>query len=365
MKVRSRLLSILLVFAASLVPTLVGAQALPAEQAPIDWKLFQSLWLDGVQRASADEPLAAKFSEDKAKVFLDDVSLKWVRKNHCGTCHTSVAYLMAHPHFARGPKDPAREEVRASVSAFALDEAKQKTGISTIIAGAAVAAFTVGDAAGSDLPADTRTLFDYLWETQNTDGSWSVDAEGLLPFLERDPRYLALLVTLSAGYAPKEYRLEKTPAAGIERLRGFLRSHPPDNIHDQTVLLWASVRTPGVLESEQRSSYLRSLLSLQRADGGWSLPSMGSWQRHGGIPNPIDGPSDGYATALATLALCELGVADAAGPARRGVQWLRSNQRESGRWFTGSLFADGFQNYLSNMGTAYALMAMHRCEPVG
>jgi squalene-hopene/tetraprenyl-beta-curcumene cyclase len=92
---------------------------------------------------------------------------------------------------------------------------------------------------------------------------------------------------------------------------------------------------------------------------------MGSWQRHGGIPNPIDGPSDGYATALVTLALCELGVADAVGPARRGVQWLRSNQRESGRWFTGSLFAVGFQNYLSNMGTAYALMAMHRCEPVG
>ncbi|MEY4376496.1 MAG: hypothetical protein RJB26_1046 [Pseudomonadota bacterium] len=365
MKIRSRFLSILLVFSATLAPLSVGAEALPSEQAPIDWKLFQSLWLDGVPRATPEEPRAAAFSEETATHFLDDVALRWVRKNQCGTCHTTVSYLMAHPQFGRGQQDPVRDEVRAGASAFALNEAQQKTGISTIIAGAAVAAFTVGDAPGSELPADTRALFDYLWTTQRPDGSWGVDADGLLPFLERDPRYLALMVTLAMGYAPKEFREEKVPAAGLERLQGFLRRNPPDNLHDQAVLLWASVRTPGVLTPKQRTGYLRSLLALQRADGGWSLPSMGNWKRHGGTPNPKNGPSDGYATALATLALCETGTGTSMAPAQRGVQWLRTNQRESGRWFTASLFADGFQNYLSNMATAYALMAMHSCDARG
>jgi squalene-hopene/tetraprenyl-beta-curcumene cyclase len=48
---------------------------------------------------------------------------------------------------------------------------------------------------------------------------------------------------------------------------------------------------------------------------------------------------------------------------RRGVMWLKTNQRESGRWFTRSVNADR-AHYLTNAGTAYAVMALAVCGEV-
>jgi squalene-hopene/tetraprenyl-beta-curcumene cyclase len=48
-------------------------------------------------------------------------------------------------------------------------------------------------------------------------------------------------------------------------------------------------------------------------------------------------------------------------PIRRGVKWLQANQRESGRWFTRSINADR-AHYLTNAGTAYAVLALKACE---
>ena len=41
----------------------------------------------------------------------------------------------------------------------------------------------------------------------------------------------------------------------------------------------------------------------------------------------------------------------------KGREWLRANQRESGRWFTRSLFKDE-KHYLTHVGTAFAIMAL-------
>jgi len=334
-----------------------------AEDAPIDWDVYQKLWLKGVPRATPDEAVLSAYDEQKARVFLDDVALKWARQNNCGTCHTTVAYLMARPLIG-DPKDRAAwNEVREAAAGFAAEEALKKTGISTIIAGAAVAAFTVGDsAAGRSMQPDTRALFDYLWASQEGDGSWVVRADGLLPFLERDPRYLALLVALAVGYAPGHYYEDPAASAGFARLQGFLRNNPPGNAHEKAVLLWASVRTPGLLSAAEQADYERSLLALQMPDGGWALPSLGTWARHDGAPNDPWGASDGYATALATLVLCERGYGVDSEAVGRGVAWIQKHQRVSGRWYTRSLFSDGFQNYLSNMATAYAVMALRSCR---
>jgi squalene-hopene/tetraprenyl-beta-curcumene cyclase len=48
-------------------------------------------------------------------------------------------------------------------------------------------------------------------------------------------------------------------------------------------------------------------------------------------------------------------------PLQRAVAWLKANQRESGRWFTRSLNRDG-RNYISNVGTAFAVLALKACE---
>ena len=60
--------------------------------------------------------------------------------------------------------------------------------------------------------------------------------------------------------------------------------------------------------------------------------------------------------------LRQAGVAATAEPIRRGVAWLKANQRASGRWFTRSLNGDG-GHYITNAGTAFAVMALKACEP--
>jgi squalene-hopene/tetraprenyl-beta-curcumene cyclase len=48
-------------------------------------------------------------------------------------------------------------------------------------------------------------------------------------------------------------------------------------------------------------------------------------------------------------------------PLQRGVQWLKTHQRESGRWFTRSLYQDN-EHFLTHAGTAMAVMALGECE---
>src|SRR5262249_50740480 len=100
-------------------------------------------------------------------------------------------------------------------------------------------------------------------------------------------------------------------------------------------------------------------------DGGWALPSLGAWPRHDGAPNDPGSDSDGYATSLAVLALCQRGYSVKDVPVRRAVAWIQQHQRISGRWYTRSLYSERFQNYLSNMGTAYAVMALSTCRVTG
>jgi squalene-hopene/tetraprenyl-beta-curcumene cyclase len=331
------------------------------DQAPINWEGLQKDWLKDLPRAEPDEPELSTYSEQKAKDFLDDTAVKWARQNRCGTCHTTISYLMARPLLGGNPV--AWDEVREAASNFAADRVATHARDAAFIAGSTAAGLAVGDALGGrTLQPDTRGLLAYLWASQGTDGTWVVPQRGMLPFLERDPRYLAYLVALGVGYAPQSYYAEPGVKAGLTRLRRFIHEHMPDNVHDKAMLLWASVRTPDLLTREQQANFVHSLLVLQKQDGGWTLPSLGTWPRHDGAPNDPRGDSDGYATSLAALVLCQSGYSLKDRPIRRAVTWIQRHQRVSGRWYTRSLYSDRFQNYLSNMATAYAVMALNSCQ---
>ena len=45
---------------------------------------------------------------------------------------------------------------------------------------------------------------------------------------------------------------------------------------------------------------------------------------------------------------------------KRAVDWLKKNQRDSGRWWTRSLNTDTF-HFITYSGTAYALLALEKC----
>jgi squalene-hopene/tetraprenyl-beta-curcumene cyclase len=362
---RSTNLAILLIAATFAVATPIEQSGSPAyDQWPVNWEAYQKLWLKDFPRATPDEAVLGDYSEEKAKAFLDNASLKWARQNRCATCHTTVSYLMARPLIGDASDRAAWNEVRGTVSEFASESIAKHSHIAAFLAASTVAALAVGDASiGLPLQPDTRVLFSYLWASQASDGAWDTPQDGgMLPFLERDRSYFALMVALSIGYAPGRYYEDPSARAGFAKLQTFIRGNLPSNVHDRAILLWASVRTPGLLDAEERAAYANSLLALQKEDGGWALPSFGGWPRHDGAPNEPEGDSDGYATSLATLVLCQQGYSIKDAPIRRAVTWIRQHQRVSGRWYTRSLYSDRFQNYLSNMATAYAVMALSSCR---
>jgi hypothetical protein len=70
--------------------------------------------------------------------------------------------------------------------------------------------------------------------------------------------------------------------------------------------------------------------------------------------------SDGHMTGLAVLVLREAGVQVNDPRLQKGIQWLLTNQRESGRWWTRSLNTDK-THYITYSGTAYPLLALMKC----
>jgi squalene-hopene/tetraprenyl-beta-curcumene cyclase len=213
---------------------------------------------------------------------------------------------------------------------------------------------------GGKLHPRTRLALDRMWELQQPDGSWTWNKTGLAP-LEYDDYFGAVYAALGAGHAPDKYAQGESAREGVARLQGYLRKHPPPNLHHRTWLLWAALGLDGLMTPAERAQTVKELLALQRADGGWCLPALGDWKRRDGKDNDKQAPSDGYATGLVLYVLRQAGVPADGEPVSRAVRWLKTNQRASGRWFTRSLNADR-DHYISNAGTAFAVMALKACD---
>ena len=125
-------------------------------------------------------------------------------------------------------------------------------------------------------------------------------------------------------------------------------------------LAFNDAATTGKLHDTTRQA-LDRMWTVQREDGGWSLPSLGDWKRLDGTANDPKGPSDGYGTGLVIYILRQSGVPKDDKAIQRGVKWLKTNQRESGRWFTRSVNADR-DHWITNAGTAFAVLAIKSCE---
>jgi squalene-hopene/tetraprenyl-beta-curcumene cyclase len=71
--------------------------------------------------------------------------------------------------------------------------------------------------------------------------------------------------------------------------------------------------------------------------------------------------SDGYATAFSIFVLRQARVETNDPAIQSGLHWLKSNQRESGRWFTHSPRRDG-KHYITQAATNMALLALASCD---
>lgn len=319
----------------------------------------------GPGKNSAREPRAAQASPAKAAEFLDAVALRWTRDRKCGTCHTNLPYLWARPSLQRF-ESPAMDEIRGFFEKLAdgWEAGKPNRKLipgawDTQIVASAVALAVHDSRTTHKLHPMTRKALDKMWTLQNPDGGWSwVKCDW--PPLEHDEYLGATYVALGVGSAPEGYASLESIQPGLRKLRDYLKTRVAPDLHHRMMLVWASTKLDGLLSDPDRRAVVRDVLALQKADGGWCLPSFGEWKRHDDSPNPKDGPSDGYATGFALIVLRASGLPADDPRIARGVAWLKANQRVSGRWYTPSLSVDR-NHFLTHVGSAYAVLALEAC----
>ncbi len=306
---------------------------------------------------TADEPLADEFSVDKAIHFLDSASLHWQKQRKCFTCHTNFAYL-----YARGyekDESAAHAEVRAFAEELVNKRWKEKgpRWDAEVVAAAAALSFDDRMTSGK-LHETTRTALDRIWTVQRDDGGWDW-LKCDWPPMEIDDHYGATLAAVAVGVAPEDYRETAGAKRGMSSLRKYLQKNPPQNLHHSAMLLWANALHKDLMTPEEQQASVDQLFKLQKTDGGWNFATLGDWKRQDGTPQDVQS-SDGYGTGFVVFVLRQIGIASDDPRIVRGTEWLKKNQRVSGRWFTRSLYNDK-HHFISHAGTAFALMALGEC----
>jgi squalene-hopene/tetraprenyl-beta-curcumene cyclase len=211
-----------------------------------------------------------------------------------------------------------------------------------------------------------------MFKLQRADGDWTISDDNNPP-LESNRYQLATVAARAIGNAPGWLAQQKglPVQAKIDLLENYLRAERKvQGDYDRTDLLWASYELPGLLDSARQKQLVDMIFQHQRADGGWSIRTFAKPEEWGkgnraeklrAEPELTETPSDGHMTGLAIIALRKAGVPVGDPRIQRGVQWLLTNQRSSGRWWTRSLNRDGWQ-FISYSGTVYPLLALSMCD---
>lgn len=321
-----------------------------------------------------------------ATKYLDAQSADWlaspppISNVPCAmSCHTTFPYVLARASLRAATKTPAADAARSNFEARVMlavngtatpfygegtsKRIVQSHATEAVLNAAALAFDDVGS--GVPLHAITKSALDRMWTMQRADGAWDWLEFTLEPW-ERGSDWGAALAALVAGMIPPNTTTAQ--ALGTAKLIGYFRQRLTDTtnpiaLHDRAMLLWASGALSGLLDPTQARAIADDLAKVQRADGGFALASWGRGRR--GIDTETQ-KSDGYATALAILALCR-GATD--GPkrtdVRRGLAWLAQNQREDGSWVGRSVNVANAHNQvlMTDAATAYAAIAIATCGP--
>lgn len=339
------------------------------------WGLFLVLVLAGMRTPAAevvtlenvqdpgenrrDEPLAKEYSLEKAVGFLDAAALQWQKQRQCFTCHTNYAHLYARPSV--GVNVPAAKEVRRFAEELIEKRWAEKgpRWDAEVVATAAALAFNDAATTGKLHPL-TRQGLDRMWTVQREDGGFTwIKCDW--PPMESDDHYGATLAAIAVGRAPEGYAQSAAAAKGIEKLKQYLKENPGPTLHHRAMVLWGASHLEGLLSAQEKQEIVDKLLALQKPDGGWGLATLGDWVRADKMPQDTE-HSDGYGTGFVIYVLRQAGVPASDPRIEKGIAWLKSNQRESGRWFTRSLHQDS-KHFITHAGTAFAVMAIGECDP--
>jgi squalene-hopene/tetraprenyl-beta-curcumene cyclase len=332
------------------------------------------------------------FDARAAARYLDARITWWrgwqnARRDHgtsCVSCHTAVPFALARPALRpvlgeTQPSDGERQVIADVVmrvrlwkevepfypdQTVGLPKTSESRGTEAVLNALILSR---RDAASGTLSDDARQAFANLWALQfrsgDFKGAWAWLNFKYEPWESTGSSYLgAALAAIAVGDAPGGYAADSSIHDRVEALRSFLqRNADTTHLLNRAMALWASGELSGVLSSAQRQSIVDALYSAQRADGGWATASLGPWKRRDATP--LDSASDGYATALALIALERGGVARDEQHVRAGTTWLVQHQEATGMWRAASLNksrdpATDIGKFMSDAATAYAVIAL-------
>ena len=334
---------------------------------------------------------AADFDARGAANYLDARITWWrgwqtARRDHgtsCVSCHTALPFALARPALrsALGESQPTDAERRViddvvtrvrlwrEVEPFypdqtnGLPKTSESRGTESVLNALILSR---RDAATGNVSDDLRQAFANMWALQfrsgDLKGGWAWLNFRYEPWESTGSAFFgATLAAIAVGGAPASYAADSTVRDRIDALRAFLqRTVDTTHVFNRAMALWASGELPGVLTAAQRQSIVEALFAAQRSDGGWATASLGPWKRRDATP--LDSASDGYATALALIALQRGGIPSDEQHLRTGRTWLVQHQN-AGIWTAASVNksrdpATDIGKFMSDAATAYAVIAL-------
>lgn len=171
--------------------------------------------------------------------------------------------------------------------------------------------------------------------------------------------FAALGIAVAPGYADVEPGM-----SALEKIRDWKREHPPATPLAKGMTIWAAKHIDGWATEAQSLDAAFELLELQGEDGGWATENLIAGTKTFEDTEFNTGrSSDAFGTGFVIFQCRNAGLPADHALLAEGVDWLRANQRESGRWFRRSLNGRE-QNVLSNSATAFAVLALDSCGEI-
>lgn len=332
-----------------------------------------------------DAKAAAAYLDGRAEWWTTWPNAARDRGTYCMSCHTTLPYAIARPELRQmlgeaGPSAAERKilgnlETRArswrEVEPWYPDQTRglPKTSESRAIE-AVMNALVLSrrDAPAGTLSDEAKTALGVMWSLQMKTGAetgaWTWLNFKMEPWESpNSPYFGASMAALAIASAPEGYRASPEVAERLKALGTyFQKQHGHVSLLNQLTALWATSRVPGMLTEDQRQATIDAAFALQQPDGGWSTVAIGSYSRMDATES--DTRTDGFATALATLALQSAGVSASEPRLARGLNWLKANQdKATGRWIAVSPNKSRDPQsdpgkFMSDAATAYAVLSL-------
>jgi len=323
------------------------------------------------------------WNKQLAAGYLDSRQAEWfawkVAKapgGACLSCHTGFTYLLARPSLRRalGESGPTAHEtahldgLKTRISAMDSKDiypafAKQPINSQTVGVESIMASLFLAQD-----KAEMKRAFDRMWSLQLSEGkeqgAWAWFSLKLDPWETADSQYYgAAVAAMAIGSAPTEFRKQPEVRSHTAALIAYLdRERDAQPLHHRLMAMWAATKLPEILPAAKRREWIEEIWKKQEADGGWTMDSLGPWNRRADAPPSVG--SNSYATAFAAFALQKGGAKPSDPRMVRALDWLAAHQdRESGAWKAPSMnkvFEAGSNQirFMDDAATAFAVLAL-------